>query len=210
MNTRGVGDIPRWGAMNLYVAEALFFIKTDKPEAPIARKGDTSRAEETATEATGSVNPRVTSAIGMGLGFLGVLAWVWLVPYSAPTAEAWGTALVLLRLAALVLVITISSAVLVNSYWVRFTPALRWFRLVSVIGVIVGPVGILAWLSWVFTPPCMSSEPIAPGVCPPVPGAAEEWGALVVLILLINLSAFVLVKSFRRRGPSGFNRVNPA
>ena len=124
---------------------------------------------------------------------------------SALTAEEWGTALVLLCLAALVLIITISSAALINSYWVGFTPALRWLKLVSVIGVLIGLVGIPAWLSWAFTPPCMTPLPDAgfpnpTPSCPPIPNAAEGWLALVALVLLINLSVFVLVKAFRRPG----------
>ncbi len=146
------------------------------------------------------MNPRATSVIGIGLGFVGVLAWIWLVPYSVLTDEEWGIALVLICLAALVLVITVSSAALINSYWFKLTPALRWIKFISVIGVIIGLVAILAWLSWVTTPPCMSTEPIAPGVCPSIPSAAEGWGTLVALVISINLSIFVLIKSFRRPG----------
>jgi hypothetical protein len=145
------------------------------------------------------MNPRVTYEIRICLGLLGVLAWVWSVPYYVITTEEWGPALALLLLAALVLVVTISSVALMNSYWVRFTPALLWLKLASVIGVVVGLVSFLPWLDLAFTPLCMSTEPITtPGVCPPVPNASEWWGGLVALVLLINLSAFVLVKSFRR------------
>jgi hypothetical protein len=143
-------------------------------------------------------NPRVTSTIEMGLGLLGIAAWILLIPYSALTAEFWGTAL--LVLAALVLLITTSSLVLVNSYWTRFVHALHWLKLVSIIGVMAGSIGILAWIPWVLQPLCMSSEPIAPGVCPPVPSAAEAWTVLVALILVINVSSFTLVKSLRSQG----------
>ena len=146
------------------------------------------------------MNLRVSSTIGVVLGFLGVLAWVWLVPYSTITAEEWGTALALLCLAALILVITISSVALINSYWVRFAPALRWLRPLAIVGVTAGLVGTLAWLPWAYAPPiCASTGPIAPGVCPPVPSAAEGWAVLVALILMINVSSFMLFKSSHSR-----------
>jgi hypothetical protein len=147
------------------------------------------------------MNPKVTSAIGIGLGFLGVVAWIWLVPYSSLTAEEWGVALVLLCLAALILVITISSAVLIDSYWTRFAPALRLLRPVSAMGVVVGAVAAVEWFSWVTTPPCMSTMPIAAGVCPPVPNATEAWAVLIALTLMVGISLFVLAKSFRRQTP---------
>lgn len=74
--------------------------------------------------------------------------------------------------------------------------AIPWLRMISIVGVTAGSIGILAWLSWVFAPPCISMEPIASGVCPAVPSAAEEWAVLVVLILIIGASSFVLVKSY--------------
>ena len=146
-----------------------------------------------------TMDSRVTSAIGIGLGLLGILAWISLAPYSAPTAYEWGSAFLLMVLAALVLLITASLFTLVGLYWLRFVPVLRWLRPLAIMGVIAGLVGILAWLPWAYAPPlCMSTEPIAPGTCPSVPSAAEGWTVFVALILMINISAFLLFKSSRK------------
>ena len=149
------------------------------------------------------MNPRVAPAVGMGLGFLGIAAWILSLPYLAlKSTQPLELTLVFLLLAALILLVTASSALIINSYWTRLASAQHRLRILSALGVIGGLAAIfLAWLPWIFVPLCASSAPIAPGVCPSPPNPAEAWAALIALILTVNVSSFMLTKSYRKIAP---------
>jgi len=62
--------------------------------------------------------------------------------------------------------------------------------------MIIGALGVFAWVLWIYGPPCTSSEPIAPGVCPASPSYIEVQGLLFALVFLIVASLIALAYSF--------------
>jgi hypothetical protein len=128
---------------------------------------------------------------------LGMFSWIVLVPYSFLSDQSWGIVFSLSSFIALLMTILVSSIAIVNSYWLRLAPRLRFLRLISVGGGMLGTLGILWWISWVFAPLCFSTMPIAPGICPPVPNTYEAWSLLVGLVVLLGDSLFLAQKLLR-------------
>jgi hypothetical protein len=77
----------------------------------------------------------------------------------------------------------------------------RNLRLASIVGMVVGAVGILEWISWLQTPLCMSTEPIALGACSPPPNYIEIQGLGVACVFLFVASSVALAYSFVKSRP---------
>ena len=151
-----------------------------------------------------SASHRLLPLVGLCFGLSGVIAWAELLPYSPLTSQLWGFALSAAILGALVLTVSASTAILICSLWPGAVAALSrrvWppNAIILICGLVfVALLGIAVWWGWTLTVGlCISTMPIAPGACPPVPSVSEEVGVLVGFLVSVLVPCGLLVLSMR-------------